>query len=76
VVEGKLEVSWNYSKSRHERLTVQRLAEAYLEELRGILRYAESPGGGGPPPGSDRKLELSQRELDSLLAELQGGGNS
>ena len=76
VVEKKLEVSWNYSANRHEQRTVERLAEGYLEELRGMLRYAESISGGGTARKSDSDLELSQREMENLLAELQGGGNS
>jgi non-ribosomal peptide synthase protein (TIGR01720 family) len=76
VVQGRLEVSFSYGENRHERRTIERLAEGYLEELRGLLRYAESSAGEGAAPAPKKELELSQNEMDNLLAELQGGGNS
>ncbi|MGB6034160.1 MAG: condensation domain-containing protein, partial [Bacteroidota bacterium] len=73
VVEGSLEIAWNFSTNRHSRETIERLARSYLDELRGIIHLAGSSDSAKEAEPDDRQHELSQKEMEDLLEELQGG---
>jgi len=74
VVEGGLEIAWNYGVKRHDRRTIDRLARVYMDELREIIRFAGS-SDSTEQEGESKKdhPELSQKEMENILAELQGG---
>jgi len=42
VVEGKLQLNWNYSSAIHHQNTIEKLAECYLEKLREIIQHCQS----------------------------------
>ena len=42
VVEGKLRMNWSYSRKVHKRETVERIAQRYLECLRGLIEHCRS----------------------------------
>jgi microcystin synthetase protein McyA len=73
VVDGILEVGWNFSLDRHERETVRKIAGMYTEELRAIISHAATSDSAvrGDPERHD--VAISQKEMDNLLAELQDG---
>jgi non-ribosomal peptide synthase protein (TIGR01720 family) len=73
VVEGGLEIAWNFSTNRHSRETIERLARSYLDELRGIIHLAGSSDSAQAAEPDDGHHELSQKDMQDLLEELQGG---
>ncbi|MGB8507398.1 MAG: SDR family NAD(P)-dependent oxidoreductase, partial [Pyrinomonadaceae bacterium] len=70
VMGGKLEVSWNYSGNLYVRETVEKLASIYVESLRGLIAYCQSPDAKSYTPSDFPEVSLSQAELDALLAKL------
>ncbi|GAB2781049.1 non-ribosomal peptide synthetase [Amycolatopsis magusensis] len=65
VVEaGQLHLSWEYSTEVHERATIEALAEAMLDALRGIV--AHCAGAGGRTPSDFPLARLGQAEVDRL----------
>ncbi|HLM56823.1 MAG TPA: amino acid adenylation domain-containing protein, partial [Pyrinomonadaceae bacterium] len=75
VVEGRLRLSWNYSAARHTAATIERLASQFIEMLRSLINHCVTLEARGYTPSDFPEAELSQGELDELLAEL-GGSNS
>lgn len=67
VVEGKLEMTWEYSEALHDRETVRRLAESFAAELTVIIGHCLSPGACGWTPSDFLAARLTQDELDEIV---------
>jgi non-ribosomal peptide synthase protein (TIGR01720 family) len=70
IAGGELRLSWSFSENLHRRETIEALAEDYVQQLRQLIRHCEGPDAGGYTPSDFPKADLSQEELDELLAEL------
>jgi non-ribosomal peptide synthase protein (TIGR01720 family) len=70
VVDNCLIMSWRYRPSRHDRVTIETLAEETMAALRVLIAHCTSPEAGGYTPSDFTEANLSQSELDALLAEL------
>jgi non-ribosomal peptide synthase protein (TIGR01720 family) len=71
VAEGCLNLELVYSTSVHRRATVENLANDVLACIESLLAHCLSPGAGGFTPSDFPDAELSQDELDTLVAELE-----
>ncbi|MCI0488111.1 MAG: SDR family NAD(P)-dependent oxidoreductase, partial [Blastocatellia bacterium] len=71
VVDGCLEVNWSYSENIHHRATIERLAASFLSNLNSLIDYCLSQREAFYTPSDFPDAELTQAELDQLLAELQ-----
>ncbi|MFF4815699.1 non-ribosomal peptide synthase/polyketide synthase [Kitasatospora sp. NPDC001309] len=67
VADGRLEFTWSYSRERHHRATVDRLAAELLDELREIVRHCAEPGAGGRTPSDFPLAPLDQAAVDRLV---------
>jgi non-ribosomal peptide synthase protein (TIGR01720 family) len=70
VADAKLEMSWTYSENLHRAATIERLAQAYRDELRSLIAHCLSPEAGGYTPSDFPSAGLDQRGLDALIAQL------
>jgi non-ribosomal peptide synthase protein (TIGR01720 family) len=68
VTGGRLHADWTYSAAVHHRATVQRLAEGFCEGLRVLIERSRAPEATGYTPSDFPAANLSQAELDRLLA--------
>ena len=69
VVDGQLDMEWQYSENFHHQTTIKNLAAAYRDSLESLINHCLSVEGGYTPsdfPDAD----LNQVELDELLSEL------
>ena len=72
VAGGRLHVTWTYGTKVHERATVERLAEGYLNALRELIAHCQNPEAGGYTPSDFELAGLDQASLDALMAQLGG----
>ncbi|HEX6037119.1 non-ribosomal peptide synthetase, partial [Longimicrobium sp.] len=72
IAGGTLQLSWTYDEGAHRRETVERLAHAYGEALRGIIAHCRQADAGGYTPSDFPLARLSQAELDAVLAGRRG----
>jgi amino acid adenylation domain-containing protein/non-ribosomal peptide synthase protein (TIGR01720 family) len=70
VTGGTLVVEWRYSESRHERRTVQGMAERYAGELRALIDAARHPVGSTHSPSDFPLARVDQAQLDDLLSRI------
>jgi non-ribosomal peptide synthase protein (TIGR01720 family) len=70
VMGGELRLVWTYSENVHRPETIERLAQWYLESLRGLINYCLNSEAGGFTPSDFPDAELNQEDLDELLNEL------
>ncbi|HCF27707.1 MAG TPA: non-ribosomal peptide synthetase, partial [Cyanobacteria bacterium UBA11049] len=70
VTSGKLQLNWIYSQNIHHPTTIERLAESFIEALRRLIAHCQSQEAGGYTPSDFPEAELSQTELDKLLAKI------
>ncbi|GCF07291.1 non-ribosomal peptide synthetase [Dictyobacter arantiisoli] len=71
---GELHVSWEFSPQIHKRETIVGLAHAYIQALQAIIALAQTPQSETIYTPSDfPDLEVSQEELEYLLAEIDLG---
>lgn len=70
VADGVLRFDWAYSTARHRPRTVERIAHAFAEALREIVRHCAEPGSGGATPSDFPLVRLDQVQVDTVT----GGG--
>ncbi|MEU1066673.1 non-ribosomal peptide synthetase [Streptomyces albidoflavus] len=70
VADGVLRFDWAYSSARHHPRTVERMAGAFAEALREIVRHCAEPGSGGATPSDFPLVRLDQVQVDTVT----GGG--
>jgi non-ribosomal peptide synthase protein (TIGR01720 family) len=69
VVDGQLDVEWQYSENFHQKTTIENLAAAYRDSLGSLINHCLS-AEGGYTPSDFPDADLNQVELDELLSEL------
>ncbi|HBB30690.1 MAG TPA: non-ribosomal peptide synthetase [Cyanobacteria bacterium UBA8803] len=70
VAGGQLRLDWTYSEAIHCRDTIENLAGRFIEALRSLIAHCQSKEAEGYTPSDFPQMQLSQHELDELLAEL------
>lgn len=71
VTGGELRLEWTYSENIHRRETIERLAQGYLEELRTLIANSRSREAESFSPSDFPQANLSQKDLDKVLARLR-----
>jgi non-ribosomal peptide synthase protein (TIGR01720 family) len=70
VREGRLRISFGYSRNLHRRATVESWARGYRSALREILDHCRSAEAGGATPSDFPLASFNQRQLDRLVGKL------
>ena len=70
VVNGRLQMTWVYSQQVHRRETVERVAADFIASLQHLIEQCQWGEVIGFTPSDFPEAELSQQELDELVAEL------
>jgi non-ribosomal peptide synthase protein (TIGR01720 family) len=70
VIEGRLRVEWEYNERLHRAETIERLAGLYLVALERLIDHCLGEDAGGFTPSDFPDAELSQTDLDDLIAIL------
>ncbi len=69
VVAGTLELTWAHVETRHDRGTVEELAERMLAALREIIAHCAAPEAGGRTPSDFPLATLDQSTVDTLVGD-------
>jgi non-ribosomal peptide synthase protein (TIGR01720 family)/FkbM family methyltransferase len=72
VNEGQLRLSWAYSTNRHQRASIEQLANDFIETLRSLIDHCVNLNERSYTPSDFPDADLNQSELDDLMAELSG----
>ncbi|WP_431605676.1 non-ribosomal peptide synthase/polyketide synthase [Amycolatopsis melonis] len=65
----ELEFAWHYAEGVHDETTVDRLATAMLDALRGIVTHCAQPDAGGRTPSDFPLAALDQSTVDRLVGD-------
>jgi amino acid adenylation domain-containing protein/non-ribosomal peptide synthase protein (TIGR01720 family) len=65
---GRLQIEWTFGTRLHRRITIERLATFFIEELRSLISHCLSPEAGGYTLSDFPLARLSQAALDDLYA--------
>jgi len=71
VVDGSLQMSWEYSTDIHREQTVTQLAAGYLNELEQIIRHCQSTNAGGFTPSDVADFKWTETDLEDLSAAIK-----
>jgi amino acid adenylation domain-containing protein/non-ribosomal peptide synthase protein (TIGR01720 family) len=72
VADGRLRLAWTFGRNRHERWSVERLAQDHAECLRGLVAHCLAPEAGGCTPEDFPLVRLNQAELDRVVGSDRG----
>jgi non-ribosomal peptide synthase protein (TIGR01720 family) len=70
IVDGRLQLTWVYNQLIHKRETVERIAADFVVALEQLIEQCQLGEVPGFTPSDFPEAELSQQELDELVAEL------
>jgi non-ribosomal peptide synthase protein (TIGR01720 family) len=70
IIKSQLQLDWIYSENLHRHATIEGLAESYITALRVLIAHCQSSKTTGYTPSDFPEVNLSQQELDDLIAEL------
>jgi non-ribosomal peptide synthase protein (TIGR01720 family) len=71
VVAGRLQLQWSYSQRVHQRATLERLAQGFLEALGDLIAHCRSPEAGGFTPSDFPGATLSQENLNKFITRIK-----
>ncbi|WP_445243564.1 MULTISPECIES: amino acid adenylation domain-containing protein [unclassified Microcoleus] len=66
ITSNKLQLNWTYSENIHRRESIENLATAFIESLRSLIQYCQSPDAGGCTPSDFAEFKWSQWNQDDL----------
>jgi non-ribosomal peptide synthase protein (TIGR01720 family) len=72
VSAGRLRLEWTFSKRIHHEETITRLAQSFVEELRNLIGESRTSDTINYSPSDFPSAQLSQEELNRVLAKLRG----
>ncbi|MCX4243039.1 non-ribosomal peptide synthase/polyketide synthase [Paraliomyxa miuraensis] len=67
VIDGELRITWEASRNRHRRSTIERLASQHGQTLRELLQHCLSPSARGYTPTDFPLAGLDQAAIDHHL---------
>lgn len=70
VAGGCLQLDWSYSDKIHQQITIENLAQSFIESLRMLITHCLSIEAGGYTPSDFPEMDFDQEELDEVLAEI------
>ena len=66
VMDSHLQINFAYSANKHKRETIQKLAQAFKEDLLEIIRHCLEPENFDVTPSDFSLAQLNKEELDSI----------
>ncbi|WP_344432287.1 amino acid adenylation domain-containing protein, partial [Amycolatopsis minnesotensis] len=69
VRDGELAFHWTYSANRHDRATIQRLADEFTGALAEIVEHCAQQGTGGCTPSDFPLADLDQDAVDRIAGD-------
>ena len=70
IANGQLQIAWSYSENIHHRETIERLADDFIDSLQSLINHCMSPEAGGYTASDFPQAQLSQKDLDLLIARI------
>ena len=70
ITNERLQIDWKYSTNVHQPQTIEKIAEEFIETLLELIAHCSSDENGGYTPTDFPLAQLSQLELDQILANL------
>jgi len=71
ITEGRLGVTWSYSRARYRRTTIETLGASYLQHLRELITHCVSNDAGGYTPSDFPDVDIEQDALDAILEKVE-----
>jgi non-ribosomal peptide synthase protein (TIGR01720 family) len=71
VAGGQLQMMWSYSEEIHQRETVERVAEQFIEALRELIQECQWGEVAGFTPSDFEDFQWSQHELDEITEVIR-----
>ncbi|MFA6051760.1 MAG: amino acid adenylation domain-containing protein [Methylobacter sp.] len=66
IADGRMQLSWRYSRERYRKATIATLSGHYLRHLKALIAHCLLPGSGSYTPADFPLIALAQSDLDAL----------
>ena len=76
VNDGRLEITWGYSRNRHRVETIRRIADAFLGTVSAIINLGQEDNGRPSFQLNDTEQAKIQQALEKAAAAFPGGQRS
>jgi len=75
IFQERLRLNWIYSQEVHRRETIEKLASNYIDSLQNLIAHCQSVEGQKFTISDFPRANLSQKDLDKLLAKINQVNN-
>ncbi|MGG0815881.1 non-ribosomal peptide synthase/polyketide synthase [Paenibacillus alvei] len=69
--DGQLEMIWEYSRTLHDAISIERVAYGFIDALTQYIAHCKSSEAGGYTPSDFPASNLSQQELDRIARDYK-----
>ncbi len=66
IADGRMQLSWRYSRERYRKATIETLADHYVQHLKALVAHCLLPDSGSYTPSDFPLIALAQSDLDAL----------
>ncbi|UOA09649.1 non-ribosomal peptide synthetase [Methylobacter sp. S3L5C] len=66
IADGRMQLSWRYSRERYRKVTITTLSEHYMQHLKALIAHCLLPDSGSYTPVDFPLIALAQFDLDAL----------
>ncbi|MGZ8181071.1 MAG: amino acid adenylation domain-containing protein [Methylobacter sp.] len=66
IADGRMQLSWRYSRERYRKATIATLSGHYVQHLKALIAHCLLPDSGSYTPADFPLIALAQTELDAL----------
>jgi non-ribosomal peptide synthase protein (TIGR01720 family) len=76
VMERRLRIDFGFSSNQFQAVTIERLAEAFLNSLRSLISYCRSERNGSAVQAEPDEFGWSESQLEEITAAIGGAARS
>ena len=66
IADGRMQLSWRYSRERYRKATIETLAGHYVQHLKALIAHCLLPDSGSYTPSDFPLVALAQSDLDAM----------
>ncbi len=74
VINDKLQIDWTYSQNLHQKTTIEKLAQGFIDALKSLINCSIDTNIESYTPSDFSSAKIGQKDFNKLLAKINNSG--